>query len=191
MSLAFIFGGALAWAFLCTAIALVAASWTHGRPNRWKAAFIGASVGAVFGVAIVYLADAFRIPAYIFRAVAPAQLGGFASAFNAILIAAASGGTTGVAVGALVGRSRRALRRSAAAGVAFGLVLGLANVAVGAAVKFVIIAVLGSVSFAGPSATAFGVATMLCIAIIDTGLAFVAIRYARPTRRAASSAGAS
>ena len=173
------FASAVIWAFLCAAIALVATSWVHSLPVRWKSALIGGGIGLVFGLAIIYLSGYIRISTYLFRLLAPTQLDRFASEFTTILLATFAGGITGFAVSGLVKRSRAVLQRSAATGALFGMVLGLANVAVGAGVKLVMIAAVGSISLAGPSAATFGVATLLCITVIDMALTIIAFRLVR------------
>lgn len=179
MSLTIFYASALVWAFPCAISAIVAGAVLNGAMRPWKRALVGVGVGAVFGIAIVFLVSFVSAVSFFLAVLLPAR---FAPVFTSIILTIIAATIAGTAVGALAPRSARAVRRCALVGFVFGLVIGIANAAVAPVVRFAVSPDTGWTSIGDFSAEGFGVLVMVVGIIVDMALAIAALLWLRRLR---------
>ena len=176
---AIFFAAVLVWAFLCLLSAVVSAAAVDAPVSYRKAVMTGVGVGAIFGIASIYLVSFIGMASYLFTLLAPVDLDRFAPAFSSVLLAILAAAIAGAVVGALATRGTTGIGRCAAVGAVFGLVVGIANAGVPSVVQSVLIPAMEIAGLDRPSAVTFGVATMVLGVIIDIALAIIAFRFVR------------
>ena len=185
MSLAVFYVSALIWAFICALAAIVAGAAVGNRMSSVKRALVGVGVGAVFGVASVYLLVFHGAAIHRFVSLFPDEFYRFAPTVIATLLIIGATTLTATAVGALATRSVAALPGYAIVGAAFGLVLGIAHTMLLLIARYVVFPAMEAAGLYSLS-PAFLFAAMMAIGVIvDITLAVVAFRLFRGRRVAA------
>lgn len=189
MLLAMFYVGVLVWALICALAALVAGDSVGARTGYVKRALVGVGVGAVFGIANIYLAGLLGAVNDLFASLAPAQLDRFTSSIiTRALLTTGAATLTAIAVGALTTKSAFAMLKCAIVGAAFGLVIGIANAAVVLIALYAVIPAMEAAGLDRSSRVLFAAAVMVSGAVIDIAVAVIALRMLRAWRTAASPA---
>jgi hypothetical protein len=185
MSLAVFYVSALIWAFICALAAIVAGAAVGSRMSPVKRALVGVGVGAVFGIASVYLADLLRPASDLFELLLPAQFVRLVPSVSRALLMIGAATLTATAVGTLSTRSGFAIRGYAIVGAAFGLLVGIAHTMLLLIARYVVFPAMEAAGLYSLS-PAFLFAAMMAIGVIvDITLAVVAFRLFRGRRVAA------
>ena len=187
MSLAVFYASTLAWwVFICALAAIVAGAAICSRMSPVKRALVGVGVGAVFGIASVYLAGFIGAGAFRFEWLFPAQFYSLDTSVIATLLIIVATTLTATAVGALSTRSGLAIRRYAIVGAAFGLVVGIAHaVLILIARNAALPAMAAATGLYHPSPVSVGATIAVIDVTVDITLAVVAFRLFRGRRVAA------
>ena len=173
------------WAFICALAAIVAGAAICSRMSPVKRALVGVGVGAVFGIASVYLADLLRPASDLFELLLPAQFVRLVPSVSRALLMIGAATLTATAVGALSTRSGFAIRGYAIVGAAFGLLVGIAHTMLLLIARYVVFPAMEAAGLYSLS-PAFLFAAMMAIGVIvDITLAVVAFRLFRGRRVAA------
>ena len=185
MLLALFYVVALVWgAFICALAAIVAGAAVGGRMSPVKHALVGVGVGAVSGVASVYLFVLHGAAIHRFVLLFPDEFYRFAPTVIATLLIIGATTLTATAVGALATRSVAALPGYAIVGAAFGLVLGIAHAMLLLIARYVALPAMGAMGLYHPSPVWVGVTIAVIDVTVNITLAVVALRLFRGRRSA-------
>ena len=182
------FGSALIWAFICALAAIVAGAALNEPVSVWKRVLIGAAVGVLFGLALLYLLVSFvSAVGYLFTLLMPPQLDGFALAMATTLLLTTATTLAAVAVGTLAGRSVVAVGRCALVGAVFGLTVGVTNSALRLAASAAVVPAIEAIGW-NPASGAYWAALTVIQAVVDILLAIGFLRLILAMRDPAPSA---